>query len=188
MKKRYILVLDLDETLLHTNDNNRTIWRPHVKKFLEELDKYMYFVLYTAALKVYADPLLDKYDIKKYFVKKFYRNSCISLNYDISKNLDIILNSLLKDREKNKNDIPKTILIKNNKLNYNNIIFIDNLEENCILQRKNSLIVNDYYGQQKDNALKHLLKFIKNIVRFSNENVPYYLKKNMHTIKKYIKN
>ena len=186
--KRYILILDLDETLLHTNDYNKTVWRPYVKNFLEELDNYVYFVLYTAALKVYADPLLEKYNIKKYFIKKFYRNSCISLNRDSSKNLDIILHSLLKDRLNNKNNISKSILIKNNKINYNNIIFIDNLEENCILQKRNSLVVKDYYGKQKDTALKYLLKFIKNIIRFSNENVPYYLNKNIHTIKKYIKN
>lgn len=186
--KRYILILDLDETLLHTNDNDRTIWRPYVKKFLEELDPYVYFILYTAALKLYADPLLEKYNIKKYFIKKFYRNSCISLNNDSSKNLDIILNSLLKDKLNNKNNIPKSILIKNKKLNYNNILFIDNLEENCILQRRNSIIIKDYYGQKKDTALKHLLKFIKNIIRFSNENIPYYLKKNIHNVKKFIKN
>lgn len=186
--KKYILVLDLDETLLHTTDNDKTIMRPGLKSFIKEISKYMYLVLYTAALKVYADELLHYYDINKYFTLKLYRNSCITINNNYSKDLKIVIQKLLNQQLKNKNDIPKSLLIKNNKIHYNNIIFIDNLEENCILQPKNSIVIKDYIGQKNDKALYKLINFLKNLNRFSNNNAISYLKKNSHQIKKYIKN
>ena len=77
-KKLGIIVLDLDETLFHTKGVN-VFYRPYVKKFLSFISKHFYLVVYTAALKTYADKilydLLGKENIKKMFILKLYRNS-----------------------------------------------------------------------------------------------------------------
>jgi len=185
--KKYILVLDLDETLLHTNNKGQTIPRPGLRKFITELSNIMYLVLYTAALKSYADELLKKYNIYDFFIGKLYRNSCITINNHYSKDLNIVAKKLLYNKLKHNNNIPKHLLVQNNKLTLNYIIFIDNLIENCILQPKNSIVVKDYIGQHNDNALKHIKKFLFNLYRFSGKNIKSYLHKNSHQINKFTK-
>jgi TFIIF-interacting CTD phosphatase-like protein len=186
--KSYILVLDLDETLIHTNNSGKTISRPGLKKFITELSKKMYLVLYTAALKCYADELLKKYEIYDFFISKLYRNSCITLNNNYSKDLNIVAKKLLYNKIKKKISIPKSLLVKNNKITLNYMIFIDNLHENCVLQPKNSIVIKDYIGQKNDRALKYIKSFLFNLYRFSNNNVKPYLNKNLHQINKFIKN
>ena len=84
--EKYLLVLDLDETLVHykesikfnISDYDKLKVRPGVKVFLESLEPYYKFVVFTAAQKVYADFVCRKIDPEnKYFnVGRFYRDSC----------------------------------------------------------------------------------------------------------------
>ena len=52
--KNYTLVLDLDETLIHFEDNgvgkSRFLIRPFAKNFIYEVSKYFEVVIFTAAL------------------------------------------------------------------------------------------------------------------------------------------
>jgi len=186
--KKYILVLDLDETLLHTNSRGKTVPRPGLQKFIKELSNIMYIVLYTAGLKCYADDLLKKYKIYDYFSYKLYRNSCIIINNQYSKDLNIVAKKILYNiSHKKNNTVPKSLILKNNKINLNNFIFIDNLIENCVLQPNNCIVIKDYIGQYNDRALKHIRIFLKNLYRFSNSNIKPYLKKNLHQINRYTK-
>ena len=77
MEKK-ILVLDLDETLIHcsfdrinsdqvpvminfSNDVTHLMYlsiRPHCQKFLKELQKYYILYIYTASIKQYADSII----------------------------------------------------------------------------------------------------------------------------------
>ena len=68
--KEYTLVLDLDETLIHLDDENNEemfdhegevfyMVRPGVHKFLTELSNYYEIVVFTAALQDYADWILN---------------------------------------------------------------------------------------------------------------------------------
>jgi len=184
---KYILVLDLDETLLHTNSQGKTLPRPGLKKFIEELSKIMHIVLYTAALKSYADNLLKKYGIYEYFDGKLYRNSCVIINNQYTKDLNIVAKKLIYHKINKRNNIPKSLLIKNNKITLDYMIFIDNLAENCFLQPHNCIIIKDYTGQKNDKALKYINKFLKNLHRFSNKNIKPYLTKNLHQINKVTK-
>ena len=78
------LVLDLDETLVHSSFkpvpnpdiilpidiegrlcNIFIAVRPGCKKFLEEMAKYYEVVIFTASLSKYADPLMDILDENK---------------------------------------------------------------------------------------------------------------------------
>jgi len=185
--KKYILVLDLDETLLYTNSKGKTLPRPGLKKFIQELSRIMYIVLYTAALKSYADNLLKIYGIYEYFDNKLYRNSCVVINNQYTKDLNIVAKKLIYHKINKKNNINKSLLINNNKITLDYMIFIDNLEENCFLQPNNCIIIKDYTGQKNDKALKYINKFLKNLYRFSNKNIKPYLNKNLHQIHKFIK-
>ena len=68
--KEYTLVLDLDETLVHfmdyTNknelDDKKLKVRPGVKELFEVLDPYFKFVVFTAAMKHYADFVIERID------------------------------------------------------------------------------------------------------------------------------
>jgi len=68
-KKPYTLVLDLDETLIHYNEEvHRSIQgiqfntRPFANDFLIEMSKFFELVIFTAADQTYADEVLDKLD------------------------------------------------------------------------------------------------------------------------------
>ena len=66
-KRKYCLVLDLDETLIHfKNDNGRAkfLIRPYTYNFLRNLEKFYELIIFTAAQKEYADWILDKIDNK----------------------------------------------------------------------------------------------------------------------------
>lgn len=66
-KRKYCLVLDLDETLIHfKNDNGRAkfLIRPYTYNFLRNLEPHYELIIFTAAQKEYADWILDKIDNK----------------------------------------------------------------------------------------------------------------------------
>lgn len=62
--KEYTLVLDLDETLIHFDDENKDeevfyMVRPGLNKFLTEMSQIFEIVIFTAALQDYADWILN---------------------------------------------------------------------------------------------------------------------------------
>jgi len=60
--KRYCLVLDLDETLVHyfeANNQGKCLIRPGVAEFLYEMQKFYEVVIFTAAMQDYADWVID---------------------------------------------------------------------------------------------------------------------------------
>ena len=66
--KKYILVLDLDETLVHFKDSRylkdeqKLRVRPGVDQFLQALVPYYKLVVFTAAQKLYAQFVMQKID------------------------------------------------------------------------------------------------------------------------------
>ena len=70
-KKIFTLVLDLDETLIsfHRDENGIGIIkpRPYLFQFLKEMSKIYELIIFTAATKEYADPILDLIDKNKIF-------------------------------------------------------------------------------------------------------------------------
>ena len=82
-KKNYILVLDLDETLVHfkdsryLTDDQKLKVRPGVGQFLEALHPYYRFIVFTAAQKMYADFVIQKIDPQGIYIEqRFYRDHC----------------------------------------------------------------------------------------------------------------
>jgi Dullard-like phosphatase family protein len=77
---RFVLVLDLDETLVHSlpPSNTTVVERPHVHEFLASAAAaFQEVVVFTAGMREYASPILDRLDPdNKIFGRRFYRDDC----------------------------------------------------------------------------------------------------------------
>lgn len=64
--KKWTLVLDLDETLIHTfcidPEKLNFYTRPGSHKFLEDMAKNYELIIFTAASEDYANPIIDYLD------------------------------------------------------------------------------------------------------------------------------
>ena len=78
-REHTILVLDMDETMIHSPPpHDRVIERPFVREFLNEMSSaFDELVVFTAATRDYASPILDRLDpTRTLFSRRFYRDSC----------------------------------------------------------------------------------------------------------------
>jgi len=120
------LVLDLDETLVHSSfravpgadfvipvqieDVVHFVYvakRPGVDEFLVEMAKHYEIVIYTASLNKYADPLLDLLDPQKVIRTRLFRESCVYYEGNYVKDLSLL------DR-----DLSQAIIIDNSPSSY----------------------------------------------------------------------
>lgn len=84
MKGRKTLVLDLDETLIHSrlkenekpNNSKKILIRPGLNEFLKKVSELYEVVIYTASLKKYADSIIDAIDPNKLISYRLYRDHC----------------------------------------------------------------------------------------------------------------
>jgi Dullard-like phosphatase family protein len=98
-EKRRVLVLDLDETLIHTSFNRPakydfesevlfngkntriyTVKRFGLEAFLFEMSRLFEIVVFTASQKMYADKVIDTIDPKGRISHRLYREHCIVIN------------------------------------------------------------------------------------------------------------
>jgi Dullard-like phosphatase family protein len=118
---RKLLLLDLDETLIHCsgdlntevpfqmqltfiNDEGIPVQgllnvRPYAQEFLKTMSENYEVVLFTASLKYYADRILKVIDPhRSFFSHVFYRESCCkTTNGKLVKDLTVFVNVPLKD-------------------------------------------------------------------------------------------
>ena len=146
--KKYSLVLDLDETLIHfklkhaQNDEGVLKLRPGVFTFLEKVKQYYEIILFTEASEAYTELLMEAFNKKKYFDYKLYRQHTIIIGQDFVKDLQRIGRPLDK------------------------IIIIDNIAQNFRMQKANGINIKPFYGEdQKDQALIYLIPILINIVK-----------------------
>ncbi|GME98481.1 unnamed protein product [[Candida] boidinii] len=105
-KGKKCLVLDLDETLVHSSfkyvrncdfvipvdiegqvHNVYVIKRPGVDEFLKKCGEIFEVVVFTASVSRYGDPLLDILDIHKSIHHRLFRESCYNYQGNYIKNL-----------------------------------------------------------------------------------------------------
>jgi CTD small phosphatase-like protein 2 len=116
---RKTVIFDLDETLIHCNDNPENpcdikvpikftggdivqaglIIRPFAKEILKELSKHYEVVIFTASHACYANIVLNLLDPEhKYISYRLFREHCIKTKEGIFiKDLRVISNRKLKD-------------------------------------------------------------------------------------------
>ena len=75
------LVVDLDETLIHSDWNRRTGWkvykRPGAEEFIKQMAQYYEIVVYTHQLYTYADPIIERLDPERYVSFRLYKDSTL---------------------------------------------------------------------------------------------------------------
>ena len=148
-ERKKTLVLDLDETLVHSSFNaseNAQIMipinvesnpcniyvqvRPGVSYFIEEASKIFEVVIYTASLSKYADPLMTKLDPSNFWSNRLFREHCTVCNNVFIKDL-LFLGKNMKD-----------------------VIIIDNSPNSYAFQNENAIPITSWYGDGVNNVTK----------------------------------
>jgi len=121
------LVLDLDETLIHSSfrpihdaqfqieislddDRHAPVFvrkRPYVDEFLRHVAKKWEVVVFTASMSKYADPLLDKLDVDRVVSSRLFRESCI-----------VHFGNYVKDLSQLGRRLEHTVIIDNSPISY----------------------------------------------------------------------
>lgn len=152
------LVLDLDETLVHSSfravagadfvipvqieDVVHFVYvskRPGVDEFLIEMAKHYEIVVYTASLNKYADPLLDLLDPKKTIRTRLFRESCVYYEGNYVKDLSLL------DR-----DLSQSIIVDNSPASY-------------IFHPSNAIDCSSYIDDPMDRELDQIGRFLKGV-------------------------
>ena len=136
------LVLDLDETLVHFDDQEdggQFLVRPFATEFLQKMSIHYEIIIFTAAMKDYADWILDRIDSNKFISHRLYRD-----------NTSFQGDAYLKDLSKIGRPLEKTLII-------------DNHPENFKLQPENGIYIKTWTSDASDCALKQLGKLLMKI-------------------------
>ncbi|KAK6124114.1 hypothetical protein DH2020_042140 [Rehmannia glutinosa] len=158
--KQITLVLDLDETLVHSTLDHcddadftfplffdmkeRTVYvkqRPHLKTFLKRVAEMFEIVVFTASQSIYAKQLLDILDPDGNVIsRRAYRESCIVSEGSYMKDLTVLGVDLAK------------------------VAIIDNSPQVFRLQVNNGIPIESWFNDPSDNALISLLPFLETLV------------------------
>jgi len=155
MKGRKTLVLDLDETLVHSSFRpvpgpdfiisieldgvTHRVYvqkRPGVDHFLEEMGSKFEVVVFTASLDKYANPVLDILDPKGFIKVRLFREACVQHYGNYVKDL-----SLLGRR------IEDTLIIDNSPFSY-------------MFQPDNAIPITSWFNDKTDRELYDLIPFL----------------------------
>jgi len=165
-RTKKVLVLDLDETLVHATskpmrdirydvvvevviDGMRCRFyvkkRPHVDLFLKQVCQWFDVVIFTASLRQYADPVIDHLDPKRLLCKRLFRESCVNR-----------AGLYIKDLTHVHPDLSKIAIIDNSPVAYS-------------MQKENAIPITDWFGDNlQDEALLQLLPFL-NALQFTTD-------------------
>ncbi|KIO30323.1 hypothetical protein M407DRAFT_69306 [Tulasnella calospora MUT 4182] len=157
-KGRKCLVLDLDETLLHSSfklipqadyvvpveiewqwHNVYVIKRPGVDNFLKKMGEIYEVVIFTASLSKYADPVLDKLDVHKVVAHRLFRESCYNHRGNYVKDLSR-LGRPVED-----------------------MIILDNSPASYIFHPNNAVPVSSWFNDPHDTELTDLCPFLTDL-------------------------
>jgi len=159
---KYTLILDLDETLIHSDFTLskegffkyfefyfesepvcfNLFLRPGLEEFLDFVKDRFEVIVFTASKQEYADWILNYLDPENNIFKhRFYRENCIS-----------VMNKVyLKDLR----------IFNNRKLE--NMLIIDNSLYSFSNQLSNGILISSFYNNENDRELYYLIKYLNNV-------------------------
>ena len=135
MEKKYCLVLDLDETLMHNLNlpfGPYFFVRPGLFELFEKIHDIYEIIIFTASKKNYAYSIIDRIDYKNYISHILHKKYIIYENGVAVKKLDLIGRDL------------------------NKLIFVDNLETCAKYNKNNFYSISSWYNNVYDNELYKL--------------------------------
>jgi len=159
--RKMTLVLDLDETLVHsspkrlfrhdykihisTADSPAGCWffvkkRPHIDRFLRAVSRWFEVVVFTASLQHYADPVIDLIDPERLVCRRFFRQACVDRN-----------GNLVKDLSQVRSDLSQVVIVDNSPTAYS-------------LHEDNALPIESWVDDPTDEALLELIPVLSGLV------------------------
>ncbi|KAE9581035.1 hypothetical protein CGMCC3_g2915 [Colletotrichum fructicola] len=159
-KGRKCLVLDLDETLVHSSfkilhqadftipveiegnyHNVYVIKRPGVDQFMKRVGELYEVVVFTASVSKYGDPLLDQLDIHKVVHHRLFRESCYNHQ-----------GNYVKDLSQVGRDLKDTIIIDNSPTSY-------------IFHPQHAVPISSWFSDAHDNELLDLIPVLEDLAK-----------------------
>jgi Dullard-like phosphatase family protein len=163
LRNRKCLVIDLDETLVHSNfkyvqdadfvvpvEIDGTVHkvfvlkRPGCDEFLRRVGALYEIVIFTASLGKYANPVLDLLDIHRVVHFRLFREACV--NYD---------GNFVKDLSRLGRELK-------------NVIIIDNSSTSYMLQPRNAVPIKSWFDDPNDEELFHLADALEDMAEVPN--------------------
>ncbi len=154
-KRRPTLILDLDETLVHSSDsppvgdfsllevetkkskkNFYILRRPGLENFLNSLAPHYSLVVFTASVRRYADAVINLIDPDRRIERRFFRSSCIRQEGQFIKDLATVTR-----------DLKRTIIVDNSPLAYS-------------LHEENAVPIETWFDSPDDRELTDLIPFL----------------------------
>jgi RNA polymerase II subunit A small phosphatase-like protein len=161
--RKICLILDLDETLIHSSfapisnpdlhftfgpeDSEQPVFvlvRPGARQFLCELGDLYELIIFTASVRPYADRVVDFIDPGHVVKFRLYRDSCTDFGGSFVKDLSRLSRKLER------------------------IIIIDNTPSAYVLHPYNAIPILSWFDDPEDKALFQLLYLLKNSYRVRN--------------------
>ncbi|PGH03083.1 carboxy-terminal domain RNA polymerase II polypeptide A small phosphatase [Blastomyces parvus] len=158
LQSRKCLVLDLDETLVHSSfkvlekadftipveiegqyHNIYVIKRPGVDQFMKRVGELYEVVVFTASVSKYGDPLLDQLDIHKVIHHRLFRDSCYNHQ-----------GNYVKDLSQVGRDLRDTIIIDNSPTSY-------------IFHPQHAIPISSWFSDAHDNELLDLIPVLEDL-------------------------
>jgi RNA polymerase II subunit A small phosphatase-like protein len=157
------LVLDLDETLVHSSfkpvpnadfiipveiDNQihqvYVLKRPGVDQFLKSMAEKFELVVFTASLSKYADPVLDLLDKDKIVGARLFREACSNHK-----------GNYVKDLGRLGRDI-------------RHVIIVDNSPASYLFHPENAVPIDSWFDDENDTELLDLIPFLEDMTKVDN--------------------
>ncbi|KAI9321776.1 NLI interacting factor, partial [Dichotomocladium elegans] len=165
---RKCLVLDLDETLVHSSFKARrwkttrilmtvdadfvvpieidgqmhdvfVLKRPGVDRFMKRMGEIYEVVVFTASLSKYADPVLDLFDQHRVIQHRLFREACFQYKGTYVKDLSQLGREL------------------------NQVIILDNSPSSYIFHTSNAVPVSSWFNDPHDSELVDLIPFFEDL-------------------------
>ncbi|KAI9312745.1 NLI interacting factor [Dichotomocladium elegans] len=155
---RKCLVLDLDETLVHSSfkaipnpdfvvpveidnqlHNVYVLKRPGVDEFMRKMGESYEIVVFTASLSKYADPVLDMLDVHKVVKHRLFRESCYNH-----------MGTYVKDLSQLGRELAHMMILDNSPASY-------------IFHNANAVPVSTWFNDPHDTELTDLITFLEDL-------------------------